>query len=139
VNSFAALSNGRVTENNELERILKETALSSYGGTEKTTKSLRIADIPADIRTQHLPDTRLDCYRYANLLDVIQCSLVDRYRCFGGAYRLHLHVTSEITIIIFIYVSLSTLSIAQNITCPVAGRSVNNKVTDTWKEPVVLI
>jgi hypothetical protein len=65
-------------------------------------KSLTIADIPAAIRTQHLPDDRLDCCHYANLLHVMQCSLVVRYKRFGGTYRLYLHVTSQITMIIFI-------------------------------------
>jgi hypothetical protein len=77
-------------------------SLHLYGGTEKTTKSLTIADILADIRTQHLPDKCLDCCHYANLLHVMQRSLVDVYKRFGGVYRLHLHVISRITVIIFI-------------------------------------
>jgi hypothetical protein len=30
--------------------------------------SVMIASVPTEIRTKRLPDTRLDCYRYINLL-----------------------------------------------------------------------
>jgi hypothetical protein len=47
----------------ELEGIWKEAVFHLLGGTEKTTRNLRIPDIPADIRTEHLPDKSLERYR----------------------------------------------------------------------------
>jgi hypothetical protein len=37
-------------------------------GTEKTTKILRIVGVPAEIRTEHLKNTNVECYRYTNPL-----------------------------------------------------------------------
>jgi hypothetical protein len=52
----------------ELERILKETVPSAVRSNwENHEKPHRVTDIPSDIRTQHLSDTRFDCYRYADL------------------------------------------------------------------------
>jgi hypothetical protein len=40
------------------------------GGSEKDHKKpLRITGVPAEIRTEYLPDTNLERYRYVNLLD----------------------------------------------------------------------
>jgi hypothetical protein len=48
-----------------LERIWKEAAVA-HSRYEKT--SVRIADVPAEIRTEPLPNASPECYRYGHLL-----------------------------------------------------------------------
>jgi hypothetical protein len=38
-------------------------------GPRKTMKNLRIVCVPAEVRTEHLPNTSLERNRYVNLLD----------------------------------------------------------------------
>jgi hypothetical protein len=64
--------------NTELERIWKEMImnLSRYylsiflEGLRRTTKAVRLAAVPTEIRTEDLPNTRLELYRYVNLFGV---------------------------------------------------------------------
>jgi hypothetical protein len=61
--------------NVELERIWKEASIawSMYyprirlEGLRKTMKTLRIADVSVDIRTEHLPNTSLERYWYTSI------------------------------------------------------------------------
>jgi hypothetical protein len=48
--------------NNELQLIRKETMVA---------EELRIVRVPVEIRTEHLPNTSLECYRYAHLLGTL--------------------------------------------------------------------
>jgi hypothetical protein len=68
---------------NELERIWKEAVTSllkelsrhSPRGIEKINeKPVRIAGVPTDIRTEHLPNTSLERYRYIDLLGGKRCA-----------------------------------------------------------------
>jgi hypothetical protein len=59
--------------NDELERIWTEADVTYFrvlsrnspGGTKETVDKLQDSRCPSKIRTKHLPDTNLDCYRYA--------------------------------------------------------------------------
>jgi hypothetical protein len=62
--------------NNVLERIRKEAVVALIkilsrnfpGETRENSKSVRITDGPAEVRTEHLPNTNEDRYRQANML-----------------------------------------------------------------------
>jgi hypothetical protein len=53
-----------------------------WGKSRKT--SVRIAGIPVEIRTEHLPNTSLEIYLQINLFYVMPCSMVDIYTHFRG-------------------------------------------------------
>jgi hypothetical protein len=61
--------------NDKLEKFWRE-AIVEYPniftvGLRKTTTSVRIHAVPAEIRTEHLSNKSQERYRYANLLDLI--------------------------------------------------------------------
>jgi hypothetical protein len=70
------MSKDRLIVNDEWESVWKEAVLSSFvvlsrqspGGSEKSTKGpLRIARVPAEVRTGHLPYTGQKLYRSSQL------------------------------------------------------------------------
>ena len=66
-------------------------------GLRKTTISIKIADVPSETRSRHLPNTSLDCYCYANLFGELlkfvksrMCGATWRWNhvvCFGVIRR----------------------------------------------------
>jgi hypothetical protein len=52
----------------------------------KTMKNLRIADVPTEIQTEHLPNTSLECYHYTNLLSLNVIDLMLNFQTKDGIH-----------------------------------------------------
>jgi hypothetical protein len=65
------ISNDRI-DNDKLERTWKKTVVAFNGGAEENRRELRIAGVSVEIRTEHLPNTSLERYRYAILSDDLE-------------------------------------------------------------------